>query len=65
MKYDDIIDLPHFHLKGKPFMSRADRAGQFMPFKSLNGYHEIIGENEKDVFSEVWEDVEFNDPDFT
>ena len=64
MKYDDIINLPHFHAKNKPYMSLSERAAQFMPFKSLNGYHELIDEDEKEVFSEVWEDMELNEDSF-
>lgn len=64
MKYDDIINLPHFHAKNKPYMSLSERAAQFMPFKSLSGYHELIGEDEKEVFSDVWEDVELNEDSF-
>ena len=59
MNFENIIDLPHFHEKGRPFMSSVDRAAQFMPFKSLNGYHEIIDEGAEEVFSDVWEDVEW------
>ena len=34
-KYDDIIDLPHFHDADFPEMSLNDRAGQFSPFDAL------------------------------
>lgn len=44
MKYDDIINLPHFHAPDKPFMSLRDRAGQFAPYKSLVGYEKMIEE---------------------
>ncbi len=42
MNYDDIINLPHFHAEGRPYMSKHDRAGQFMPFKSLKGLDEMV-----------------------
>ena len=58
MKYDDIINLSHFHATGKPFMPRSERAGQFMPFKSLNGYHDNISEEEKKIFLKNWCDTE-------
>ncbi len=46
MKYDDIINLPHFHAKGHPYMSNVARAAQFMPFKSLKGYDELVDQVE-------------------
>ena len=48
MKFDDIINLPHFHAENKPFMPLSERAAQFLPFKSLNGYDEIISGNMDD-----------------
>ena len=44
MKYDDIINLPHFHNPDKPFMPMRDRAAQFAPYKSLVGYERMIEE---------------------
>ena len=52
MNYDDIIDLPHFHADGKPYMSMRDRAGQFMPFKSLKGFDDMVDEREFDINKE-------------
>ena len=46
MNYDDIIDLPHFHAENRPYMNMHDRAGQFMPFKSLKGFDEMVDERE-------------------
>ena len=40
--YTDIIDLLHFHAPGRPYMSNSERAAQFMPFKSLKGYDELV-----------------------
>lgn len=40
--YKDIIDLPHFHAPGRPLMPNSERAAQFMPFKSLKGYDELV-----------------------
>lgn len=42
--YDDIINLEHFHAPGRPYMPNSERAAQFMPFKSLKGYDEMIDE---------------------
>lgn len=33
--YEDIIDLPHFHAPGRPFMSMESRAAQFAAYKAL------------------------------
>ena len=33
--YEDIIDLPHFHAPGRPFMSMDARAAQFAAYKAL------------------------------
>ena len=41
-KYKDIIDLPHFHDKEKPYMNIEKRAAQFASYKSLRGYEEMI-----------------------
>ena len=49
MNYDDIINLPHFHAEGRPYMNKHDRAGQFMPFKSLKGFDEMVDEREFDI----------------
>lgn len=42
LEYHDIIDLPHFQAPGHQPMLRSARAAQFMPFKSLKGYDELI-----------------------
>jgi hypothetical protein len=44
MKYDDIINLPHYHNPDKPFMSMSDRSAQFASYKSLVGYERMIEE---------------------
>ena len=49
MNFDDIIDLPHFHADGRPYMSMRDRAAQFMPFKNLKGFDELVDEEEFDI----------------
>lgn len=64
MKYDDIINLPHFHAEGKPLMSNHDRAAQFMPFKSLKGYDDLVDDKAEDVLNDEWEVIEYEDIDF-
>ena len=63
-EYDDIINLPHYHEPGRPYMSGRDRAGQFAPFKSLNDYHTEIGEAEREAMRDIWEDIEYIPGDF-
>ena len=48
-EYDDIIDLPHFQAPGRQPMARSARAAQFMPFKSLKGYDEMIEFSEEQL----------------
>lgn len=50
--YQDIIDLPHYHAPGRPYMPMSARAGQFMPFKSLADYHETIQTVESELTKE-------------
>lgn len=38
MKYDEIIDHPHYEPKNHPRMSREMRAGQFAPYAALAGH---------------------------
>ncbi len=52
-EYEDIIDLPHFHEPGKPYMTMRDRAAQFAPFKSLVGYEEMIEEETEKLLDEI------------
>ncbi|MBR2795547.1 hypothetical protein IKE13_00650 [Candidatus Saccharibacteria bacterium] len=61
MKYDDIIDLPAFHAEGRPRMSNRERAAQFMPFKSLNPYHDLVGKKEDEILDVKWEVIEYED----
>ncbi len=52
-EYEDIINLPHFHEPGKPYMTMRDRAAQFAPFKSLVGYEEMIEEETEKLLDEI------------
>lgn len=38
MRYDEIIDHPHYEPKNHPRMSREMRAGQFAPYAALAGH---------------------------
>ena len=38
MKYDEIINHPHYEPKKHPRISREMRAGQFAPFAALTGH---------------------------
>jgi hypothetical protein len=38
MKYDEIINHPHYEPKNHPRMSREMRAGQFVPYAALAGH---------------------------
>lgn len=40
--YQDIINLPHFHHPTYPYLSPEKRAAQFMPFKALTVYEDIL-----------------------
>ena len=54
-RYQEIIQLEHFHAPGRPYMSHKDRAAQFIPFKSLNGYHDQI--DSAAAKTETWETI--------
>ena len=56
--YDEIIKMEHFHAPGRPFMSNADRAAQFMPFKSLNGFEDSISDSTEDILSDEWQNID-------
>ena len=38
MKYEEIINHPHYEPKNHPRMSREMRAGQFAPYAALTGH---------------------------
>lgn len=42
MKYEKIINHPHYEPKNHPRMSREMRAGQFAPYAALVGYADAI-----------------------
>ena len=47
MKYDEIINLPHYEPKYHKRMSKSQRAAQFSPFSALTGYDEMVKEIER------------------
>lgn len=51
--YADIIDLPHHQSETHPHMSLYDRAGQFLSYKSLSGYEDMIAEEARLTSREV------------
>ena len=40
--FQDILHLPHFHAPNKPYLSSEKRAAQFMSFKSLDTYEDVL-----------------------
>ena len=54
MKYDEIINLPHYEPKYHKRMSKMQRAAQFNPFSALTGYDDMV----KEVSREVNEKIE-------
>lgn len=63
MKYDDIIDLPHFHDPTRGYMSNQDRSAQFMPFKSLKGYEDMVDDKNQKILDAEWERIIYEDED--
>ena len=61
MKYDDILELEHYHEPGRPFMTSHDRAAQFMPFKSLRGYDELIDADAESILDDEWENIVYDE----
>lgn len=65
-KYDNIINLPHFHAPDHPYMNRNDRAAQFTPFnalKSLDDKEKIYDEEytEEMVYVKEYDDNPFDE----
>ncbi|MBR2994414.1 hypothetical protein IKF32_00650 [Candidatus Saccharibacteria bacterium] len=53
MKYEEIINHPHYEPKKHPRMSREMRAGQFAPFAALSGHASAVRRTAK--FAELRE----------
>ena len=47
--YADIIDLPHHRSPSHPHMTMSDRAGQFLSYKALSGYEDMIAEEVRET----------------
>ncbi len=47
--YADIIDLPHHHVPGRPYMDALSRAAQFSSFDALFGYEDMVDEEAREV----------------
>lgn len=60
--YDDIIDLPPFHLAGKKYMTNHERAAQFASYKSLAGYEEMIERQAEEILNASEREIIY-DPD--
>lgn len=61
MNYGDIIRLPHYKDPSRKPMSMHDRAAQFMPFKSLKGYDEMVQAKASKSEQVIWEDIIYED----
>ncbi len=55
--YDDIIDHPHYRSKKRQPMSLHNRAAQFAPFAALTGYGESVLNTEKQVETDVMNEI--------
>jgi hypothetical protein len=53
--------MKHFHAPGKPYMTNYERAGQFMPFMSLKGFDDMIGDSTDEIINREWVHIDFND----
>ena len=47
MKYEEIINHPHYEPKNHARMSRAMRAAQFAPYAALSGHSKAIARTAK------------------
>ena len=61
--FEDIVNLPHFHLEGKKYMTARERAGQFAPYKSLAGYEEMIERQAEEILGASEREIIYDDSD--
>lgn len=63
MKYDEIINHPHFEPKRHARISKEARAAQFSPYAALTGYDKVLERTIK--FSELRSRrvIDMTDPD--
>lgn len=59
--YQDIINLPHFHHPAYPYLSPEKRAAQFMPFKALTVYEDILKQQIKNYEKQTIESAADSD----
>ena len=52
MKYDSILNAPHWEPRSRSRMSAEKRAAQFQPFDPLEGYEETVIETARETDSE-------------
>ncbi len=49
--FEEIVNLPHFHLAGKKYLTNRERAAQFASYKSLAGYEEMIERQAEEILN--------------
>ena len=59
--YQDIINLSHFHHPTYPYLSPEKRAAQFMPFKALTVYEDILKQQIKNYEKQTIESAADSD----
>ncbi len=52
MKYDRILNAPHWEPRSRPRMPMEKRAAQFQPFDPLEGYEETVSETARETDDE-------------
>ena len=57
----NLYEIPHFHDPKRPYMSKHDRAAQFMPFKSLRGFDDMVDDKNEQVLGTEWEKIIYDD----
>ena len=56
MKYDAILNAPHWNPRSRIRMPMEKRAAQFQPFDPLEGYSDAIAETARETDPERWLD---------
>ena len=56
MKYDAILNAPHWNPRSRPRIPMEKRAAQFQPFDPLEGYSDAIVETARETDAERWLD---------
>ena len=63
MKYDEIINHPHYEPKSHPRASKETRAAQFSPFAALTGFDGILNFTVKTHELKSRRVIQMTDPD--